>query len=69
MANILMVREDIDSYENPGPYDFPEGTVSRKATASELKADGITVDMPASPKGSMGGHDHMMHHDMEEHEE
>ncbi len=43
MANVLMVREDIDSYENPGPYDFPEGTVAREATAEELEADGIDV--------------------------
>lgn len=43
MANVLMVREGIDSYENPGPYDFPEGTVAREATAEELKADGIEV--------------------------
>jgi len=49
MANVLKVREDIDSYEDPGPYDFPEGTVSRKATEEEMKTDGITVDMPAGP--------------------
>jgi FtsP/CotA-like multicopper oxidase with cupredoxin domain len=44
MANILMVREGIEDYENPGPYEFPEGTVSRKATREEMEADGIVVD-------------------------
>jgi hypothetical protein len=43
MANVLMVREDIDSYENPGPYDFPDDTVARQARPEELEADGITT--------------------------
>ena len=43
MANMLMVREGIDSYENPGPYKFPKGTVAREATVGELKADRIEI--------------------------
>ncbi len=63
MATVFKVREDIDSYEDPGPYEFPEGTISRKATAEEMEADGITVDMPAKPD-AMSDDDHMMHGDM-----
>jgi hypothetical protein len=44
MANILRVREDIDTYEDPGPYVFPRGTVSRKASPAELKRDGIELN-------------------------
>ncbi len=44
MANVFKVREDIDSYEDPGPYQFPEGTVAWPATKAELEADGIKID-------------------------
>lgn len=63
MANVLMVREDIESYENPGPYDFPEGTVSRKATEEEMMTDGITVQLPPDMKG-MDAPGHDMHQQM-----
>jgi hypothetical protein len=43
MANVLKVRENIDSYEDPGPYRFPSGTVARPATSEELEADGIKI--------------------------
>lgn len=43
MANVLKVRENIDDYEDPGPYDFPQGTVSRKATPDDLERDGIKI--------------------------
>ena len=43
MTTVLKVRGGITSYEDPGPYRFPEGTVARPATAEELQADGITV--------------------------
>lgn len=62
MANLLKVRENLDNYDDPGPYAFPKGTVSRKATAGEMKADGISVDMPAERDGA-GGHSPMMHGD------
>ncbi|MFW6414162.1 MAG: multicopper oxidase family protein, partial [Verrucomicrobiota bacterium] len=44
MANVLRVREDLDSYEDTEPYDFPEGSVSRKATEAELKRDDIKIE-------------------------
>jgi hypothetical protein len=44
MANVLRVRDDIETYDDPGPYDFPKDTVAREATADELEADGVTVE-------------------------
>ncbi|MGA8165053.1 MAG: copper oxidase [Waddliaceae bacterium] len=43
MANILRVREHIDTYEDPGPYQFPEGSVAGPPTKEELERDGITL--------------------------
>ena len=43
MFTILKVRPGIESYEDPGWYEHPEGTVSVRATEEELKADGIEV--------------------------
>ncbi len=44
MANVLMVRENLESYDYPGPYQFPKGTVSYRATKDQMQADGISVD-------------------------
>jgi hypothetical protein len=41
MTTVLKVRDGITSYQDPGPYRFPPGTVARQATAQELAADGI----------------------------
>ncbi len=41
MFTILKVREGITSYDDPGWYQHPEGTVARLASADELRADGI----------------------------
>jgi manganese oxidase len=63
MANILRVRESLDSDENREPYRFPKGTVAREATPEELKADGINIlPMPEESRQlhKQGGkmHDH-----------
>lgn len=50
MANVLKVREDIENYEDPGPYDFPEGTVAGPASEEELQRDGIQVDHSSETK-------------------
>jgi hypothetical protein len=42
MANILRVRENITSYEDPGPYQFPQGSVAAPATEEELRKNNIT---------------------------
>mgnify|MGYP006286323007 CR=1 FL=1 len=61
MANVLRVREGIETYEDPGPYEFPKGTVSLEATAEELERDGITIEpFPHSEKTE--AHDHGMGH-------
>jgi hypothetical protein len=60
MANVLRVREDIETYEDPGPYEFPDGTVARPATAAELKADGIKVGATTKPATPAHGTGHQM---------
>jgi len=62
MANVLRVRETIENYDDTGPYDFPKGTVARKALPAELRADGIIP--PDLPEESRRLHrqDRMMRH-------
>jgi manganese oxidase len=44
MANVLKVRDHVDSSSDPGPYQFPQGTVSRRAENSEMERDGIAYE-------------------------
>ena len=41
MFTIVKVRAGITSYADPGWYQHPEGTVAERATAAQLRADGI----------------------------
>lgn len=41
MFTILKVRPNLTSYDDPGWYEHPDGTVARPATEEELRADGI----------------------------
>ena len=41
MATLFKVRDHVAGYGDPGPYDFPAGTVSYPASAAGMKADGI----------------------------
>ncbi|MEQ9072312.1 MAG: multicopper oxidase domain-containing protein [Sandaracinaceae bacterium] len=41
MFTILKVRENLTSYDDPGWFENPPGTVARRATPGELEADGI----------------------------
>jgi hypothetical protein len=43
MFTVLKVREGISSYEDPGWYKHPDGTVANNASEEELKRDGIKV--------------------------
>ena len=43
MFTIIKVREGITSYDDPGWYRHPAGTVAERATAGELRDDGIDV--------------------------
>lgn len=45
---VSRVRENIEDYTETGPYQFPEGTVARRASAEELRDDGIVL--PAMPE-------------------
>jgi FtsP/CotA-like multicopper oxidase with cupredoxin domain len=42
MFTILKVRPDLTSYDDPGWYKHPAGTLASLATAEELKRDGIS---------------------------
>lgn len=44
MFTILKVRDDITSYDDPGWYKHPAGTVADVATAGDLARDGIRTD-------------------------
>ena len=51
MANILRVRDNLESYdEDPGPYDFPRGSVAAPATQAELRRDRIGYDPSPEPE-------------------
>jgi hypothetical protein len=43
MFTILKVRENLSSYDDPGWYENPPGTVADRASSEELHADGIVV--------------------------
>ncbi len=44
MVTVFRVRERAPGYADPGPYDFPEGTVAWQASEEELRRDGIEAD-------------------------
>jgi FtsP/CotA-like multicopper oxidase with cupredoxin domain len=61
MFTIVKVREGITSYEDPGDYQHPPGTVAELALADEMRRDGI--DFQSTAKASPGqrgtdAHDH-----------
>ena len=58
MTTILKVREQLDTYEDPGWYRHPPGTMARKATAEELEADGIAPGTEVHPAPA----EHIHHH-------
>jgi len=52
LFTIFKVREKLTSYDDPGWYEYPEGTVAGRASDSELQRDGIRVtDAGAAPEG------------------
>jgi FtsP/CotA-like multicopper oxidase with cupredoxin domain len=52
MFNVLKVRDGIRSYEDPGWYENPPGTLATAAAPEDLRRDGIDVDHP--PKAEPG---------------
>jgi hypothetical protein len=45
LFTVLKVREGITSYEDPGWYQHPEGTVATVASGDQLSHDGIEVNV------------------------
>ncbi len=43
MFTIVKVRDGITTYEDPGWYRHPPGTVAERASAAAMRADGITA--------------------------
>ena len=43
MFTIVKIRENLASYDEPGWYDHPAGTVADVATSGDLSRDGITL--------------------------
>jgi hypothetical protein len=41
MFTVIKVREGLTSYEDPGWYEHPDGTVASLASARELRRDGV----------------------------
>jgi hypothetical protein len=62
MFTVLKVREGITSFEDPGWYKNPAGTVATFADREELKRDGIEVDSGAAPADAEPAHDHKHGH-------
>jgi hypothetical protein len=57
MFTILKVREELPSYDDPGWYEYPAGTVASVADPGDLHRDGIEVDGSHAPEEN-GGHHH-----------
>ena len=60
MFTVLKVRDGITSYDDPGWYDAPAGTLAAQASAEELAADGIEIlsvehQMSTEGRTSRGG--------------
>jgi FtsP/CotA-like multicopper oxidase with cupredoxin domain len=52
MFTVLKTRDGIRSYEDPGWYDNPAGTLATAAAPADLRRDGIDIDHP--PKAEPG---------------
>jgi hypothetical protein len=46
MFTVLKVRDRLTSYEDPGWYENPPGTLAQAASPNDLRRDGIDVDRP-----------------------
>ena len=68
MFTIVKVREGLTSYEDPGWYQHPAGTLAERARDEELRRDGIDVTRtyggvkatppPPTPTHGSEGHRH-----------
>ena len=54
LLTLLKVREGITSYDDPGWYQHPEGTVATVASRDQLSRDGIeSASAPQRPEPQM----------------
>jgi hypothetical protein len=58
MFTVLKVRKDLVSYDDPGWYVHPRGTVAAAASDADLQRDGIAVAPPSSAAPQEGHHQH-----------
>ena len=56
MFTVLKVRQALATYDDPGWYVHPPGTVAATASAEDLRRDGIVVPTPVSPPVPSPGH-------------
>jgi FtsP/CotA-like multicopper oxidase with cupredoxin domain len=49
MFTILKIRRELASYQDPGWYDHPSGTLADTASADELRKDSINVQATTKP--------------------
>ena len=59
MFTVVKVRDGITSYEDPGWYAHPAGTVAKPAAEEELRRDpGISAPLPPKKLSAHAGHAH-----------
>jgi hypothetical protein len=56
MFTLLKVREGIESFDDPGWYDHPAGSVASLAESADLERDGIAVEAAPAPPPSAQHH-------------
>lgn len=59
LFTIFKVHPDLKTYDDPGWYKHPAGTVADRALASDMTRDGITADAsraPRAPKTALAAH-------------
>ena len=57
MFTLIKVRDQLKSYEDPGWYQHPPGTVASKASPTELARDGIDVNAATARAAKVGQED------------
>ena len=61
MFTIVKIREQLASYDDPGWYDHPAGTVASVASAEALRRDDIEIEPLHQPIQAPMDHDHHEH--------
>jgi hypothetical protein len=57
LLTLLKVREGLTSYDDPGWYQHPSGTVATVTSPDDLRRDGI--DVPSGKPAPSSGHQHL----------